>query len=89
MYSEFVGLGGDSSIYRVYKELDRVVDCSEVQLDHVYHSNIFRVMTPDKTAAEMRENTQRSYLDPYTFNVSKEVDKLKKFINETSSISPR
>lgn len=81
MYPQFVGLGGDSSIFRVYNELNRVVDCSEIQLDHVYHSSLFAVMAPDKTAAEMRANTAKAYVDPYTFDVSKEVEKLKQFIN--------
>ena len=30
MHEEFVGLGGDSAIYRVYEQINRVVDMSEI-----------------------------------------------------------
>lgn len=80
MYEDFKGLGGDSSIYLLWKAIDRIVDCQEVQLDHIYHSNLFRVMSPDRTASDMRANTQKSYINPYTFDVSKGVRKLKDYI---------
>ncbi len=77
-FEEFVGLGGDSSIYRLYNEIGRVVDCKEIKMDHIYHSDIFRVMSPDKTAAEMRANSNAHPVDPYTFNVGPYVEILKK-----------
>jgi hypothetical protein len=82
MYEDFVGLGGDSSIYKVYKEINRVVDLKEIELDHVYHNNIINIINPDLTAHEMRVNTNNNYVNPYTFDVSNEVQKLKYIINK-------
>lgn len=77
MYDTFVGLGGDSSIYRVYKGINRVVDLSEIQIDHIYNNSIFKVMSPDLTGHEMRQRTaQAGSVDPFTFDVSNEIAKL-------------
>jgi hypothetical protein len=81
MYDSFVGLGGDSSIYRVYEQVGRVVDLTQIELDHVFNNSIFKVMTPDLTGHEMRMRTaQAGNVDPFSFDVSKEVAKLKKVI---------
>ena len=81
MYEEFLGLGGDSSIYRVYAELDRVVDVSEVTFDHLMHNTLEKVYTPDQTGQEMRAKSFSQKLDPFTFDISKEVDILRKHID--------
>jgi hypothetical protein len=81
MYEQFVGLGGDSSIYKLYHGINRVIDLREIELDHVYHNNFFSIMSPDLTAHEMRVNTQNNYVDPYLFEVSNEIEKLKKIID--------
>lgn len=73
LYEEFTGLGGDSSIYRVYAAVDRVVDASEVWFDHLMHNTIERVMSPDLTAIEMRRKSFSHNIDPFTFDISKEV----------------
>lgn len=73
LYEEFVGLGGDSSIYRVYAAVDRVVDVSEVYFDHLMHNTIEKAMSPDKTAFEMRQKSFSQNLNPFTFDISKEV----------------
>jgi len=80
MYDDFVGLGGDSSIFRVYERAGRVVDMKEIELDHVYHSNIFNIMSPDLTAYEMRANSREHPMDPFTIDVSNDVRKLKEAI---------
>ena len=80
MYDEFVGLGGDSSIFRVYEGAGRVVDMSKIELDHVYHSNIFNIMSPDLTAYEMRVNSSEHPVDPFNIDVSNEVRKLREAI---------
>ena len=80
MYDEFVGLGGDSSIFRVYEGAGRVVDMKEIELDHVYHSNIFNIMSPDLTAYEMRLNSREHPVDPFVIDVSDAIQKLKKAI---------
>tara|TARA_A100001201_G_scaffold137361_1_gene127191 strand:- start:1156 stop:1872 length:717 start_codon:yes stop_codon:yes gene_type:complete len=81
LYEEFLGLGGDSSIYRVYAELDRVVDVSEVTFDHLMHNTLEKVYTPDQTGQEMRAKSFSQNLDPFTFDISKEVDILRKHID--------
>jgi hypothetical protein len=80
MYPAFVGLGGDSSIYRVYKEIDRVVD-TKVGLDHVLHNTVHKVVNPDQTAAEMRANTAANPVDPFTYDISNDVAILRLIIN--------
>lgn len=84
MYGQFVGLGGDSSLYRIYEAVDRIVDMREIVVDHVYHNTILRVLTPDKTGYEMRMNTQSSPLNPFDFNIDNDVKRLKEFIKETN-----
>jgi hypothetical protein len=80
LYEEFRGLGGDSSIYRVYAAVDRVVDVSEVWFDHLMHNTLEKVVTPDRTALEMRQKSFSQNLNPFTFDISKEVAIIKKKI---------
>lgn len=77
LYEEFIGLGGDSSIYRVYAAVHRVVDVSEVWFDHLMHNTLEKVVTPDKTASEMRQKSFSQNLNPFTFDISKEVNIIK------------
>jgi hypothetical protein len=77
MKEEFVGLGGDSSIYRIYKEADRIVDLRDIVVDHFFHNTIEKVMAPDETAQQMRENSWRHSVDPFTVDISKDLEKLK------------
>lgn len=82
MYEEFVGLGGDSSIYRVYEAIDRVLNVPEVKMDHFYHSSYFAVVNPDLTAHEMRVNSHNKNINPFTFDISKEVGLLSEHIKK-------
>jgi hypothetical protein len=86
MHEDFVGLGGDSAIYRVYNSVDRVVDLNDVWIDHVLHNEISKIMVPDETAYEMRLNTGNNYVDPLKLDVSKDIEKLKQKI-ETERIN--
>lgn len=81
MYEEFKTLGGDSSIYKVYDQIDRVIDLTEVKIDHIFHNTIQAVVNPDKTAAEYRQKYFENYIDPHSFDVSREVQKLKNYID--------
>lgn len=82
MYDKFVGLGGDSSIYLLYNAIDRVIDIPEIKIDHILHRNLSLVHSPDETALQMRINTSNNFVDPYTFNIEKEVAILKKHISK-------
>jgi glycosyltransferase involved in cell wall biosynthesis len=77
LYEEFRGLGGDSSIYRVYAAVDRVVDVSEVWFDHLMHNTLEKVMSPDRTAFEMRQASFSQKINPFTFDISREVSIIK------------
>lgn len=77
LYEEFFGLGGDSSIYRVYAAVDRVVDVSDVWFDHLMHNTIEKVLNADQTAFEMRRKSFAQNLNPFTFDILKEVAMLK------------
>lgn len=80
MYPELIALGGDSSIYRVYQRIGRVVPMQEITFDHVYHRTNQAVHSPDKTAAEMRDATYRYRCDPFGMSVDSEVKKLSDLI---------
>jgi hypothetical protein len=71
-------LGGDSSIYRIYKEVDRVVDLKEIVIDHIFHNTVEKVMCPDETAQQMRENSWANKMDPFSIDIQKDLDKLRK-----------
>jgi hypothetical protein len=83
MYDSFVGLGGDSSIYRLYSSIDRVIDLTDIKIDHIFHRTLDSVFSPDETCAEMRANTDSFFVDPYSIDISKEVEKLNQKINES------
>lgn len=85
MYEQFVGLGGDSSIYRIYDAVDRVVDMPDIIVDHVYHNTLLKVLTPDRTAHEMRTNTHAHFVDPFSLDISVDVARLKAFIRQKNS----
>ena len=82
MYEQFVGFGGDSSIYRVYEGINRIIDMGEIEIDHINNNSIFKVMSPDLTGHEMRQRTQLNLIDPFSFDISNEVNKLKTHLNE-------
>lgn len=82
MLEPFVGLGGDSSIFRIYKAIDRIIDCSDVKVGHILHRDIYTINNPDSTAAEMRAKTSRNFIDPYTCNLDEEIEKITRYLNE-------
>ena len=81
MHEDFVGLGGDSAIHRVYSEVDRVVDLNDIWLDHVLHNDIAKIILPDETAQRMRQNTANNYVNPMGLDISLDVEKLREAIN--------
>jgi len=82
MHNDFVGLGGDNSIFKVYNSVGKVVDLPDVKIDHVFHNSLSKVFQPDATAYHMRTNTGKNYVDPETLDISKDVEKLRKRIQE-------
>jgi len=80
VHNEFVGLGGDVAIYRVYEALNRIVDVFVV-VGHVLHSTVQQVINPDDTAYFMRQNTYQNPIDGWSFDISKDIKKLQKAIN--------
>ena len=75
---DFVTLGGDSSIQRIYESVGRVVDIKEIVIDHIFHNTVEKVMNPDQTALEYRQNSWANPVDPFTIDISKYLEKLKK-----------
>jgi len=82
MYDAFKTLGGDSSIYRVYDQINRVIDLQEVSIDHILHRTVQAVISPDLVASEYRQKFFSNSLDPMTFDISKEVAILNQYIDE-------
>jgi hypothetical protein len=85
MYDAFRSLGGDSSIYRVYSGAGRVLDLTDIKIDHISHNTLSAVCSPDEVAAEYRHKHFSNPINPMTFDVSKEVEILKNYINENSN----
>ena len=76
MSEKFVGLGGDVHLWRIFDTVNRVIDNSEVVLDHVRHNTLVKVISPDRVAFQMRENTQLNYVDGWSVDISQEVKKI-------------
>ena len=84
MSEKFVGLGGDVHLWRIFDSVGRVIDNSEVILDHVRHNTLEKVISPDRVAIQMRENTKLNYVDGWSVDISEEVGRINAKI--TSSI---
>jgi hypothetical protein len=84
MYESFKTLGGDTSIYRLYKEIERIIDLQEIKIDHILHNTVSAVCSPDKVAEEYRHKFFSNVINPLTFDVSKEAKLLIDYINENS-----
>ncbi len=84
MYNSLPGLYGDTTIYRLYESINRLVDLREIKIDHKTHSSLDRVRNPDETGFFVRLNTYNNNIDPFAFDVSKESKKLKEYIEENN-----
>lgn len=84
MYESFKTLGGDTSIYRLYKEIERVLDLQEIKIDHILHNTVQAVCSPDQVAQEYRYKFFSNVINPLTFDISKEAAILNKYINENN-----
>jgi hypothetical protein len=83
MYECFVAYGGDSSIYRVYDAIDRVIDLTDIYINHLGHRTRYELDNSDIIGVEMRNKSFQYLIDPYSLDISKEVEKLRKKINES------
>lgn len=80
MNEQFVGLGGDVHLYRLFKSVARVIQIPEIELDHIYHTTVERVLSPDTTASDMRANSYSNWVDPFTCDISNDVEKIRRAI---------
>ncbi len=74
-------LGGDSHIQRIFGRLDRVVDCSEILVDHLLHNTIDKIINCDVIASEYREKNRKNPVNPFTLDIEEDVIKLQKYID--------
>lgn len=81
----FVGLGGDVFIYRIFEQVDRVLQVEEVVLDHLLHLSLEQINNPDPTNSSMRQNTYANLWrgDPWQLDISKEVGLLNEKITNS------
>jgi hypothetical protein len=84
MYEDFKTLGADASIYRLYKKIGRIIYIKEIEIDHVLHKTIERIVSPDEVASEYRKKFFSNPINASTFDISKEVKILNDYINENS-----
>lgn len=75
MPEQFVGLGADVYLYRIFVALDRTVDV-DVSFNHVFHSSIEAVFNADPVASDMRANSQLNYVNPWSTDISSDLHKL-------------
>lgn len=80
MSEQFVGLGGDVHLHRVFSSVGRVLDFSVVELDHHAHSTLQGVNSPDETAASMRQNSWSNWIDPFTAPIDEDVARVKEHL---------
>lgn len=73
----YVGLNADRDIFKVYEGINRVIDCREVKVNHLYHNTLFKVMSPDLTSYEMRQNTYNNIHKQSEFDIEKYINKFK------------
>lgn len=73
------GLGGDVLLYRIFAEVDRIVKLP-LQIRHILHEKVEYVLSPDTTAAEMREVTYEQPIDIWNVDLSTYTNKLKDYI---------
>lgn len=81
MYEEFKTIGGDVSIYRVYDQINRVIDLTEIKIDHILHNSIQAISSKDQTNTEYVKKYYENYIDPFSFDILKGVQKLKNYID--------
>ncbi len=74
----FKSLGGDSHCCRIFEALGRIVSCHEILIDHLLHSSVAAVMSPDETAARYRKLCWDAPIDPFTYPIEEDVEKLRK-----------
>ncbi len=82
MPEKFVGLGADVYLYRMFDHLHRLVNV-DISFDHIYHSTIEAVVNPDTTAADMRANTYKNYINPWTCDIREDATKISESIART------
>ncbi len=80
MDADFVGLGADNALHRVYEAVNRTLYIPEIKFRHYLHETLFSIMTPDQTAAEMRAKSWEKGLTPDNYDINPSVEKLKNFI---------
>ena len=77
------GLGGDVFAYRLYHSVDRLVDIP-IDIDHVLHTTVDKVLTPDVVAAEMRHKSNQHATDYFTSDMTNDVKRLQDYICQNS-----
>ena len=75
MSEKFVGLGADVHLWRVFNEA-KMVQKSNIFVDHILHRTVQDVISPDDTAAHMRENTRMNFVDPWIIDIGEDVEKI-------------
>jgi hypothetical protein len=84
IYDVFRSLGGDYGIYRLYKDVQRVINLDEVKVSHILHNTLEKANSPDEVAAEYRQKFFNNPINASTFDISKEAKILKDYIYENS-----
>jgi hypothetical protein len=76
------GLGGDVVIWRIYDAVGRIVNL-DIDLRHILHETVERVVNPDMTAHEMRQNTYANPVDIWGCDLSEHIERLRTAIGHS------
>lgn len=74
------GLGGDVYLWRIFKEINKIVHLP-ITIRHLLHETINSIVNCDNVATEMRQKTRNSGINCWNIDISKEVKKLNEVIN--------
>ena len=84
MSERFVGLGGDVHLWRVFNCLDRIVD-SDIFIDHIMHRTVNDVVHSDEVAWRMRYNSWNDNVDPWSIDISQDLERITGYISDKFS----
>jgi GT2 family glycosyltransferase len=80
MPERFPMWGADVAIYRIYAAIGRIVDLTDVKINHVLHSN---GLPGDHLRAEMMEVFLEHPKDYFSYDITDEVNKLRLALEES------
>jgi glycosyltransferase involved in cell wall biosynthesis len=74
------GWGGDVLSWRIYQSVDRIVDLPDIQIEHLLHNDLNKIMNPDKTQNYIRVISAQNNMDYFTADITAHKTQLQSII---------